>query len=116
PALEEADERHNRPPDAGATRHPVEPLAIEREEAAPAFEVEFAVPPDGALETILAIPGVEAATLDERVLRFRWTREEPEVHEVFGALCDRRLAFVSVKRHEEDLENLFMKLTRGEVS
>jgi len=50
------------------------------------------------------------------VLRFRWTREEPEVHEVFGALCDRRLAFVSVKRHEEDLENLFMKLTRGEVS
>ncbi|MGA1202203.1 MAG: ABC transporter ATP-binding protein [Planctomycetota bacterium] len=94
----------------------VEALHRQLRGAAPAFEVEFAVPPDGALETILAIPGVEAATLDERVLRFRWTREEPEVHEVFGALCDRRLAFVSVKRHEEDLENLFMKLTRGEVS
>jgi len=38
------------------------------------------------------------------------------VHRVFSALCARRAVFVSVRREEENLESLFMKLTRGEVA
>ena len=81
-----------------------------------AYEVQLHESRDGAVEAILAVPGVEAVTLEDRCLRFRWQGDEAEVFRVFGALCERKIAFVSVKRQEEDLESMFMKLTRGEVS
>ena len=80
------------------------------------YEVTLHDTRDGALEAVLAVPGVDSVTLDDRMLRFRWGRDEAEIHEVFSVLCERKIAFVSVKRQEEDLESMFMKLTRGEVS
>ncbi len=80
------------------------------------YEVMLHSARDGAVETVLAVPGVDSVTLDDRCLRFRWQGDESEVFQVFGALCERKIAFTSVKRQEEDLESMFMKLTRGEVS
>ncbi len=85
-------------------------------ESTVAYAVQLLRSGDAVLETILAVPGVESASLDDRMLRFRFSGNEDEVHRVFSALCNRKIVFVSVRREDENLESIFMKLTRGEVS
>jgi len=80
------------------------------------YSVQLLEAEEGILPAVLAVPGVESAFLDDRLLRFRFAGAESEVHRVFAALCARRAVFVSVRRDEENLESLFMKLTRGEVA
>jgi ABC-2 type transport system ATP-binding protein len=94
----------------------VDEILAELRGVAVAYEVQLLATGGGALETVLAVPGVESATLDDRILRFRYSGEESEVVRVFAALCERKITFVSVRREDEDLESMFMKLTRGEVS
>ncbi len=80
------------------------------------YEVELHESYPHTLETVLAVSGVETATLEEQTLRFSWKEEDREIYRVFAALCERKIAFNAVRRQEDDLESLFMKLTRGEVS
>ncbi|MGE4618676.1 MAG: ABC transporter ATP-binding protein [Planctomycetota bacterium] len=68
------------------------------------------------VESILReIPQVGAVLLEGRMLRFDWDGDDDEIHLVWGALAARKVAFTGVRREEDDLENLFMSLTSGEV-
>lgn len=85
-------------------------------DGAVAYEVLLHSGADGALESVLSVPGVDQASIDDRTLRFRWVGDDAEVYRVFSVLCERKISFLTVRREEEDLESIFMKLTRGEVS
>jgi len=68
------------------------------------------------VESILReIPQVGSVLLEGRKLRFDWDGEDALIHQVWGALAARKIAFTGVRREEDDLESLFMSLTSGEV-
>ena len=79
------------------------------------YEVTL-VEANDAVEAILSqIPGVSRILLEGRKLSFDWSEDDSEIHQVWAALASRKIAFTRVRRHEDDLENLFMSLTTGEV-
>ncbi|MBT6541744.1 MAG: ABC transporter ATP-binding protein [Planctomycetes bacterium] len=79
------------------------------------FEIRLVEESD-AVEVVLSqLPGVSRIYQEGRSVRFDWEGEDSEIHQVWGALSAKKIAFTSVKRHEDDLEKLFMNLTTGEV-
>lgn len=71
---------------------------------------------DRLLGGLRAHPHVRDPKLESGLLRFRYTGVEGDLHSVFAILTAARVSFCRVEREEEDLESIFMKLTRGEVS
>lgn len=65
---------------------------------------------------LLSHPEVSEASVDQGVLRFRYSGRQQDLHRVFSILSESRVSFYHVSREEEDLESIFMRLTRGEVS
>ncbi|MGE3163751.1 MAG: ABC transporter ATP-binding protein [Planctomycetota bacterium] len=59
---------------------------------------------------------VHGARLEGARVRFRYSGTEEDLHAVFAVFTAHRVSFCRVEREEEDLESVFMKLTRGEVS
>ena len=56
------------------------------------------------------------ASVADGVLRFKYAGPEQQLHEVFAVLTRHEVSFRGVRRDEEDLESIFMRLTRGEVA
>jgi ABC-2 type transport system ATP-binding protein len=81
-----------------------------------AFRVEVHGPPEPALAAIREIPGVSSAKLEGGavILQFSGTREE--VPELVRSLVGRGVALTGLQELKTDLEDLFMQLTKGEVS
>lgn len=59
---------------------------------------------------------ITSASLKDDSLRFSYTGHEQDLHQVFGVLTAHQVSFRGVRRDEEDLESIFMRLTRGDVS
>ncbi|NRA75859.1 MAG: ABC transporter ATP-binding protein, partial [Planctomycetes bacterium] len=78
---------------------------------------EVTLPAESAeVESILReIPHVGSVLVEGRKVRFDWDGEDSEIYQVWGALAAKKIAFTGVRRQEDDLENLFMSLTSGEV-
>ncbi|MEC9476045.1 MAG: ABC transporter ATP-binding protein [Planctomycetota bacterium] len=61
------------------------------------------------------IPEVGSVMVEGRKVRFDWDGDDELIYRVWGALAAKNIAFTGVRREEDDLENLFMSLTTGEV-
>ena len=68
------------------------------------------------VSALLTHPDVKEAFLDEDTLRFQYVGEERDLHTVFAILTREQVSFTHVERDEGDLETIFMRFTRGEVS
>jgi ABC-2 type transport system ATP-binding protein len=79
------------------------------------YEVTLVEANDDVEAILSQIPGVSRILLEGRKLSFDWSEDDSEIHQVWAALASRKIAFTRVRRHEDDLENLFMSLTTGEV-
>lgn len=80
------------------------------------YEVKLVSPSDSILPAILRHEQIRDASLDGRLLKFRYSGREEDLHTLFAILTRERISFTSVRREEEDLESIFMQLTQGEVS
>lgn len=49
-------------------------------------------------------------------IRFDFDGDDAELHTIFALFTREKVSFTSVRREQDDLETLFMGLTRGEVS
>lgn len=92
----------------------VQETDAEESEGTPAKSSAAGAPP--FLVALRAHPSVRDAVLKDGVLRFGYHGEQSELHSVFGILSTHGVSFYRVEREAEDLESIFMQLTRGEVS
>ena len=61
-------------------------------------------------------PEVTEVSMQGRQLRFHYGGSDEELHTVFALFARERVSFTAVSREEGDLETIFMRLTKGEVS
>ncbi|MEE8143090.1 MAG: hypothetical protein V3T77_08320, partial [Planctomycetota bacterium] len=81
-----------------------------------AFVVTLVEGREGIIAKLLAHPAVTDVKLEGKELSFRYQGEEQQLHTVFSIFSREQVSFTHVRREEEDLESIFMRLTRGEVS
>jgi len=74
----------------------------------------------GAAETarglLESFPGVSAVTVEGESLRFQFSGERSEVPDLVRALVAGGASLTGLQEEKTDLEGLFMRLTKGEVS
>ena len=68
------------------------------------------------VSAVLTHPDVREAFLDEDTLSFQYVGDERDLHTVFAILIREQVSFTHVEHDEGDLETIFMRFTRGEVS
>ena len=70
-------------------------------------------PARGALE---GLPNVGAVVVEGDLLRFQFNAPRQEVAELVRSLVAKGIAITGLQEEKTDLESLFMRLTKGEVS
>ncbi|HIA26933.1 MAG TPA: ABC transporter ATP-binding protein [Planctomycetes bacterium] len=80
------------------------------------FQVRVSSRPEDALAIFDAAPDVSRTRVDGNVVKFRFSGDEQRLHELWAPISSAGISIVTIRREEEDLEHIFMKLTRGEVS
>ncbi|MDE0960482.1 MAG: ABC transporter ATP-binding protein [Planctomycetota bacterium] len=79
------------------------------------YEIRLVAESEEVESVLSQIPGVSRISQEGRKVSFDWKGDDSEIHQVWGALSAKKIAFTSVKRHDDDLEKLFMSLTTGDV-
>jgi ABC-2 type transport system ATP-binding protein len=80
------------------------------------FEVTLLKDPGGELETLLnQLPGFSMVMMQGRKFRFEWTGNLEEVAKVWELLSTNGYVISGISKQEDNLENIFMSLTTGEV-
>lgn len=80
------------------------------------FQVRVASRPQDALAILDAQAEVSKTRVEGNMIRFQYSGEEENLHQVWAPISSAGISVVTIRREEEDLEHIFMKLTRGEVS
>jgi ABC-2 type transport system ATP-binding protein len=71
---------------------------------------------DEARQVLSFFPEVQGAEVENHSLVIKFEGGKPKLAEVVRALVQKEVPLVSIQEEKTDLEELFMKLTRGEVS
>lgn len=80
------------------------------------FEVVLLKEPDKGLEPLLnQLPGFTMRMLQGRKFRFEWNGDVEGVAKVWELLSSNGFVISGISKQEDDLENIFMTLTSGEV-
>jgi ABC-2 type transport system ATP-binding protein len=81
-----------------------------------AFRLEVLGGAEAARGAIEGLPNVGSVVVEGDILRFQFTAPRPEVAELVRALVAKGVAITGLQEEKTDLEGLFMRLTKGEVS
>jgi ABC-2 type transport system ATP-binding protein len=81
-----------------------------------AFRLEVLGGGDAARAALQELPNVGAVSVDGDVLRFAFTASREEVPSLVSGLVSRGVKIVGLQEEKTDLESLFMRLTKGEVT
>lgn len=81
-----------------------------------AFRLDVLGPAAAAVAAMEGLPHVSAAAADGGAVRFQFSGCREEVPELVRALVSRGVAITGLQEEKTDLESLFMRLTKGEVS
>ncbi len=80
------------------------------------FEVVLLKEPEGDLESLLSqLPSFSMTMIQGRKFRFEWVGQIEEVAKVWEMLSSNGFVISGISKQEDDLENIFMSLTTGEV-
>ena len=81
-----------------------------------AFRLEVLGGADAARAVLETLPGVSNAKTEADAVRFQINAGREEIPELVRALVAKGVAITGLQEEKTDLEGLFMKLTKGEVS
>ena len=81
-----------------------------------AFRLEVLGAVDAARGILESLPDVSAVKVDGETLRFQFAEARERIPELVRALVARNVAITGLQEEKTDLEGLFMRLTKGEVS
>ena len=81
-----------------------------------AFRLEVLGGGEAARGALEGLPNVGAVSVEGDVVRFQFTAAREEVAELVRSLVAKGVAIVGLQEEKTDLEGLFMRLTKGEVS
>ena len=81
-----------------------------------AFRLEVLGGAETARAALEGLPGVGAVKVEGDALQFQFSAERDQVPELVRALVARGVAITGLQEEKTDLESLFMRLTKGEVS
>jgi ABC-2 type transport system ATP-binding protein len=81
-----------------------------------AFRLEVVGGGESARAAFDGLPGVGSLSVEGDLVKFSFTSAREEVPELVKALVQRGVRIVGLQEEKTDLESLFMKLTKGEVS
>ncbi len=80
------------------------------------FRLDVLGDPAPAKSALEGLPHVRLISSDPAGIRFGFSGPREEVPELVRALVDRNVAIIGLQEEKTDLEDLFMKLTKGVVS
>jgi len=81
-----------------------------------AFRLEVLNGIDAARGILEALPDVSGVKIDGDALRFQFGAAREQIPDLVRALVARNVAITGLQEEKTDLEGLFMRLTKGEVS
>jgi ABC-2 type transport system ATP-binding protein len=81
-----------------------------------AFRLDVLDGVEGARKALLEIPRVDGIRAENSTLRFQFSGPREEVPDLVRALVARDVRITGLVEEQTDLEDLFMKLTRGDVA
>jgi ABC-2 type transport system ATP-binding protein len=81
-----------------------------------AFRLDVLGGAEAARAALVGMPGVDAVKVEGDALRFQFSAEREQVPELVRALVTRGVAITGLQEEKTDLEGLFMRLTKGEVT
>ena len=81
-----------------------------------AFRLEVLGGAEPARPALEGLPNVGAVSVEGDLLRFQFSAGREEVPALVSALVSRGVKIVGLQEEKTDLESLFMRLTKGEVS
>ncbi|MBI4601935.1 MAG: ABC transporter ATP-binding protein [Planctomycetes bacterium] len=90
-------------------------LLQERKWGTDRVKITLHEPRPGVEEALVEIPAVELVSIEENVVVFDYAGAPGEFYKVLKALTDREVPVVSVEHDSRNLENLFLRLTKGDV-
>jgi len=81
-----------------------------------AFRLEVVGGGESARAAFDGLPGIGSLAVEGDLVKFSFTSAREEVPELVKALVQRGVRIIGLQEEKTDLESLFMKLTKGEVS
>jgi len=81
-----------------------------------AFRLEVLGGGEPARPALEGLPNIGAVSVEGDVIRFQFTAGREEVPALVSALVSRGVKIIGLQEEKTDLESLFMRLTKGEVS
>jgi len=81
-----------------------------------AFRLEVLADAESAKLALEELPNVSAVSAEGLVVKFQFAAGREEVPELVRALVGRGVRITGFQEEKTDLENLFMRLTKGQVS
>lgn len=79
------------------------------------IKIGLAASSEGAAGILAACPEVAGVRAEGLELELEYTGEPQDFHRILKALVDQSVPVVSVERASRNLENMFLKLTRGDL-
>ena len=81
-----------------------------------AFRLEVLGGGEAARGALEGLPNVGSVSVDGDILRFQFTAARQDVAELVRSLVTKGIAITGLQEEKTDLEGLFMRLTKGEVT